>query len=141
MLLLLVLPSVDAACSKTAQGWIAAPSGTANPPAFSTPSTTHTITTYYVFDISHGNYELESVAPVSRVCHLGTCSSFPDFNVAWMVKGGSFDTSAFTDSQDGDSSGVAPAIAQYALVYMRYGPDFGTADGTPAARFTLRMGC
>jgi hypothetical protein len=125
-----VAPSASAACLLNHQDWLLVPTLSPQPPAFSSP-TLNRVTVYFYDGIIPGvSFELRSVAP--PVCAGGACS--PDFNVIFQKHGSGFfaDQVGPTFNTPGPDSGVVPLGAQWALIWMRYGPDFPNNDGSPA---------
>lgn len=145
VLLLLVLPVAEAGCS-TQSGNLFVPVLTEGPPPFSNPSLMQGVTVWKIGASGHTNdgFVLSAVAGSStvRTCPLAQCVEFPDFNVAWYASGDNYITHY---DNPGTDVGKVPQNAEYALVYMRYGPDPGNGDGpfpwSTGASFDLYLGC
>jgi hypothetical protein len=133
--------TMEAACLTSYQGEIFVPTLVASPPPASTTSSAQGVIAHHVSTVLPQTAFRLGPHPDTAVSTVTTMITLPDFNVAWYSGGTPFGTNVGHYAANGPESGTVPANANYAVVYMRYGPDLGTSDGSLGAVFVLEMGC
>jgi len=141
---LMLTPGVQAACvpvSETATLYV--PTVTSLAPQNYVHTVQGVVFYRVLVDPDHKTFTLDNGpgTTTSTVCTLSGCALFPDFNVAWYVEGTTFDSRIAIHNVQGPDSGNVPAGADYALIFMSYGPDTGTSDGTAGATFEFDLAC